>query len=271
MGMSNARRSTPARLDYRDNRLPKIMLVLVISAVPGIFALADDADEMKARIEAQMQSPDRHQWDRRRDEPRKPYETFRFLGLKEGMTTLDVGAYAGYTTEMMSAAVGPSGTVYMQNTEQVIEEYAKGYYDRTIKERLADNRLPNVILHVREYGDIGLEGEIDVAFLGNLIHDFYNRDGEENALAFLRSIHAALKPGGVLGVMDHVGDAGADNGRLHRIDPDIARDLLVRAGFTIDAESDLFANPDDDHSLMVYDETIYLQTDRFLFRARKAD
>lgn len=251
-------------------RIIKLFLA-AFSLLAGQAASADDASEMEARIRQQMASPDRHEWDLRRDVPRKPLETFQFLGLKAGMTALDVGAYAGYTTEMLAAAVGPSGTVYMQNTQEVIEEYAKGYYERTIAERLANNRLPNVILHVREYDRLGLQDQVDVAFLGNILHDFYHRDGEDHALAFLASIRKALKPGGVLGVMDHVGDPDKRNGRLHRIDPDIAKDLLRRAGFTIEAESQLFANPRDDHSLMVYDDAIYLQTDRFLFRAISPD
>ncbi len=251
-------------------RLAKIFLMIVLASMSA-HAFPDDAGEMAARIKKQMSAPDRHAWDIRRDVPRKPVETFRFLGLRTGMVALDIGAYAGYTTEMLSAGVGPEGTVYMQNTQEVIEEYAQGYYDRTIAERLANNRLPNVILHVRAYDDLGLRDEVDVAFLGNLIHDFYYRDGEENALRFLASIRTALKAGGVLGVMDHVGDADQSNGELHRIDPEIARDLLKRAGFRIDAESDLFVNSQDDHSLMVYDDTIYLQTDRFLFRAVSPD
>ncbi len=224
---------------------------------------------MQARIEAQMVVPDRHQFDRRRDVARKPFETFEFLGVREGMTCLDVGAYAGYTSEMLSAAVGPTGTVYLHNTELVLKRYAEGYYDETVSERLAGNRLPNVKLHLAEYDALGLENEIDVAFLGNLLHDFYHRDGRDNALAFLASIRKALKPGGVLGVMDHVGNPGSPNGRLHRIDPAIARDLLLEAGFEIDAESNVFSNPRDDHNLMVYDDKIYLKTDRFLWRAKK--
>ena len=185
------------------------------------------------------------------------------------MTALDVGAYAGYTTEMLAAAVGPGGRVYSHNTETVLYRYADGYYERTMKERLANNRLPNVVLHLREYDDLGLEEEIDFAFLGNLIHDFHNRDGRESTAAFLASIKAALKPGGILGVTDHVGVAGRDNKALHRIEPDIARRLLREAGFVIEAESDLLASDDDDHSLMVYNDAIYLKTDRFMIRARK--
>ena len=232
-------------------------------------AVADDTDPMAVRIAEQQQVPDRHRFDHRRDAARKPYDVFVFLGLEEGMVALDVGAYAGYTTEMLSAAVGPAGKVYSHNTEQVLRSYADGYYDRTMQERLANDRLPNVVLHLREYDDLGLSSEVDVAFLGNLLHDFYYRDGRENAVAFLKSIHNALKPGGVLGVMDHVGIDGQRNSSLHRMKPQDARDLLSESGFVIEAESDLFANPDDDHLVMVYNDDLYLKTDRFLFRARK--
>ena len=230
---------------------------------------ANETDPMAVRIADQQKAADRHESDFRRDAARRPYEVFRFMGLDEGMVALDVGAYAGYTTEMLSAAVGPGGKVYSHNTEEVLKTYADGYYDRTMAERLANDRLPNVELYLREYDDLGLDDEVDFAFLGNLLHDFYYRDGEENALAFLASIHNALKPGGTLGVMDHVGIESEDNKSLHRMTPHLARDLLTRSGFEIDAESDMFANPEDDHRLMVYNDEIYLKTDRFLFRARK--
>ena len=230
---------------------------------------ADETDPMAIRIAEQQVAADRHEFDFRRDATRRPYDLFHFLGLEEGMVALDVGAYAGYTTEMLSAAVGPQGKVYAHNTEKVLKTYADGYYDRTMAERLGNDRLPNVVLYLREYEDLGLDNEVDFAFLGNLLHDFYYRDGEENALAFLASIHEALKPGGVLGVMDHVGIDGEDNKALHRMTPQLARDLLTRSGFEIEATTDMYTNPDDDHSLMVYNDEIYLKTDRFLFRARK--
>ena len=50
----------------------------------------------------------------------------------------------------------------------------------------------------------------------------------------------------------------------------LVRDLLQKAGFVIEAESDLFRSPQDDHRLMVYADEIYLKTDRLLFRAKKA-
>lgn len=241
-----------------------LTLILLITAAPTT-ASADPA--MLARIQAQMAQPDRHEFDLPRDAGRKPYETFVFLGLTEGMTALDVGAYAGYTTEMLAAAVGPNGTVYAHNTERVLQRFADGYYQRTMNERLANNRLPNTVLHVTSYEDFGLPGTVDIAFLGNLLHDFYHQDGRDQAVRFLVAIRQALKPDGVLGLTDHVGRKDQDNASLHRMQPAIARDLLSQAGFVIAVTSDLFSNPNDNHLLMVYNEQIYRQTDRFFFKA----
>ena len=251
--------------------MQQTFLVLVLAVATGFSSVpqAAELDPMAARIQTQMRSSDRHEYDLPRDPHRKPYETFQFLGLNAGMTVMDVAAYAGYTTEMLAAAVGVDGVVYSQNTQRVLERYADGYYQRTMDERLANNRLPNVVLHIHEYEDLGLEGQLDLAFLGNMLHDFYNFEGEEVTLSYLRSIRKALKPGGVLGVTDHVGTAGLNNTDLHRMEPDQARALLEKVGFVIEAESDLFANPKDGHNLQVYEESIYRRTDRFLFRARK--
>ena len=248
----------------------KLYFIFIIVSSFFTQAGADEYAPMQQRIEQQQQAPDRHKWDFRRDEPRKPFESFRFLGLEPGMTVMDVGAAAGYTTEMLAAAVGPEGKVYSHNRARVLYRYADGYYKRTMDERLANNRLPNVVLHVSEYDDLGLEGQLDLAFWGNNFHDYhYNEPGEATALEILLSIKKTLKPGGILGITDHVGTADHDNRELHRIEPDIIRDALKQAGFAIEAESDLFANPADDHSLGVYDDEIYLKTDRVLIRARK--
>ena len=149
-------------------------------------SFANDYDAMQERIRLQMQSPDRHEFDAPKDEFRKAFKVFQFLGLKAGMVCIDVAAYAGYTSELLAAAVGTKGKVYSQNRERVLMNYAEGYYKRTMDERLANDRLPNVVMHLSEYEQIGLVDELDFAFLGNILHDFYHRDGETNALIFLK-------------------------------------------------------------------------------------
>ncbi len=125
------------------------------------------------------------------------------------------------------------------------------------------------MLHITSYDNLELEGIIDIAFLGNLIHDFYHDEGHAQTVAYLKAIAGTLKPNGVLGITDHVGIESRDNAKLHRIAPAVVKKLLADAGLKIMATSDLYANKKDDHSLMVYEESIYRNTDRFFYRVGK--
>jgi len=235
-----------------------------LAAAAALVAIASTAraqDEQEARMRAALAAPERSAENKARDEARKPIETVQFLGIETGMTVLDVIAAGGWFTEVLSAAVGPSGKVYSHNPAFFTQR--EGFVER---ERALHQRLGNVeAIH----GDIaGIDGRIDVAVTAMNVHDLYNNGGEDAALPLLRSIHAALKPGGVLGFIDHVGVAGQDNRALHRLEESVARDLLQKAGFTIEAESDLLANPADDHTKPSSDRSLG-RSDQFLLKARK--
>ena len=140
-----------------------------------------------------------------------------------------------------------------------------------MNDRLRNDRLPNAEFIIGDIDKTGLENVLDIAYWGNNMHDYYNRDGEVYVLKILNSIKAALKPGGILGVTDHVGVAGKDNRKLHRIEPDVLVSLIQQAGFVIEEQPDMFRNADDDHSLNVYNEAIYRRTDRVFIKARIAE
>jgi predicted methyltransferase len=141
-------------------------------------------------------------------------------------------------------------------------------------EKALHDRLGNVTaVHVL-LADAVPAGSVDAAVTAMNLHDVYNgyadqAGGEDQAVGFLKTMYVALKPGGVLGVIDHVGVAGHDNAALHRMLPQQARDALTKAGFIIEAESPLLANPADDHTKLVFDPAIMGHTDQFMFRARK--
>lgn len=218
----------------------------------GLVAFAANAqDEQEARMRAALAAPERSAENKARDEARKPIETIQYLGIKTGDTVIDVAAGGGWFTEVLSAAVGPSGKVYAQNL-------------RGNTERIT--QLGNV-----EPFQGDLPGEIrnaDAAITALNLHDVYNR-GEEDAVTWLRNVFTALKPGGVFGVIDHVGVAGQDNAQLHRLEVSQARDALMKAGFTIEGTSDVLANPEDDHTKRVHDPALERHTDQFLIKARK--
>ena len=101
------------------------------------------------------------------------------------------------------------------------------------------------------------------------LHDSYN--GNPNrALNLLLTLKSYLKPGGVIGITDHVGISRYDNRDLHRMEIEQAVAVSEQAGFIVQS-SDLLRNPRDDHSRSIFDPRLARNTDRFLLRLIKPD
>jgi predicted methyltransferase len=86
------------------------------------------------------------------------------------------------------------------------------------------------------------------------------------------AIYRALKPGGVLLIIDHAAAAGSglrDTDTLHRIDPRSIRAEVTAAGFLFESESNALENPSDNHTLPVFDSSIRHRTDQVVLKFRK--
>jgi predicted methyltransferase len=118
-----------------------------------------------------------------------------------------------------------------------------------------------------------LPSGLDVVFIRQNYHDLYDKFmGPADVAAFNKAVFAALKPGGVYVVLDHAAMAGsgiAATDTLHRIDPARVKSDVLAAGFKLDAESSILANPADDHTKSVFDPSIRNHTDQFLFKFKK--
>jgi predicted methyltransferase len=214
-------------------------------------------------LSAALAKSSRPQADRDRDADRKPAQLMTFLGVERGMTTADLLASRGYMTEVLSVAVGPTGKVYAENPV--------GWPDSELKalgERLANNRLANV---ERIDGVLTAVGpnSLDFAITVMNLHDIYNSAGGAATTQALKSVYDLLKPGGVFGVVDHIGMIGADNAKLHRMTEQQALDVVIAAGFVLEAESNVLARPSDDHTKLVTDPSVRGKTDQFILKFRK--
>lgn len=241
-------------------RIPLLMLLALSSAV----AQAWTVDELAAALQAAARS----EADKARDADRKPAEVLVFAGVQPGMTVLDVMAGGGWYTEVLSVAVGPDGTVYSENPAWLLEAM-NGAPAKALSKRLADGRLPNVVRVDRglEEGKIP-PASIDIALTALNLHDTYDRFGRGAAVSQLRQIARTLKPDGVLILIDHAGLPDQDNARLHRIVPDLVREMVREAGFEIVAEGDMLRHPEDDKTKMVFAKGIRGKTDRFVLKLR---
>ena len=93
----------------------RLQALLALGLVTVLAHVAHAQDEQVTRMRTALASPTRPAENKARDAARKPIETVQFLGIKTGQTVIDMVAAGGWFTEVLSAAVGPSGKVYSQN------------------------------------------------------------------------------------------------------------------------------------------------------------
>jgi len=260
----------------RKTRLLTIVALSLAGSLQGGPAAGESTPATSAdkAIAAAIADPARPAADREQDAVRKPAGILAFLGVAPGQQVLDAFSAGGYYTELLSRVVGADGGVVAYNNPP----YAK-FAEKGIAARYADKRLPNVRQVTTEVDELELPPRsLDAALFVMSYHDMYWRpaDGSwarTDPMQMLRKLHAAMKVGGVVVVQDHVaapgGDVAAVVDKLHRIDPAIVRRDFKAAGFALEAQSDVLAHPDDDHTLGVFDPKIRGRTDQFVMKFRR--
>lgn len=245
------------------------ILVILLALFASNLGIAQDSTALRRALAG----PDRDVSDFVRDEARKPVEVLEFLGIGAGMTVLDVYAAGGYYTFILSKAVGPDGLVYAQNTERGLafredrQEISQG---EALANKIRQGKLSNVRSLVGRVAELDIPpASLDGILLMQTLHDSYN-GSPERSLNLLLELRRLLKPGGVIGITDHIGVAGNNNRELHRMEIEQAIDVSERAGFIVQS-SDLLRNPRDDHSRSIFDPRLARNTDRFLLRLINPD
>lgn len=201
-------------------------------------------------FQALVASPDRSEADRKNDVRRKPAQLLAFYEVRPGMRVADLGAIAGYNTELLARAVGPSGKVYAQN----IPNYAA-----RMDERMKKPVMQNVVPVVREIDD-PLPSEaanLDLVTLNFFYHDTVNLGTDRARMN--RAVFNALKPGGIYIVADHSGRPGTgatETKSLHRIEESMERREIEAAGFRFVGEGGFLRNRDDPRDVPVFKSTI---------------
>lgn len=182
--------------------------------------------------------------DRALDVQRKPQELFDFLGIAPGQKVLEIAAGGGYTTELLAHAVGESGTVYGQNSPFILERFA----EKPWSERLQKPAMKNVVRVDSEFDAPVPAGvsDLDAVLLVLFYHDAVWMKTDRAALN--QKVFAALRPGGIYGVVDHsarASDGVTQSQTLHRIEQSVVVAEVTAAGFELEAEADFLRNPDD--------------------------
>ena len=228
-------------------------------------------EDISTAVAAAVSNPQRPATDIAKDANRKPAEVLSFFSIEPGMTVLDLFSGGGYYTEMLNSLVSEDGKVIAHSNEAYMS-----FVGEAFQKRHTNGRLANTETVIVEVDDIELENNsLDAAMLVLTWHDFMYADPENgwpsiDKNLLVNKLCAAMKPGAVLGLIDHVANSGGDPAQvakdLHRIDPQIVKDSFKDSCFTLDAKAGFLSNPDDDHTLGVFDKAIRGKTDRFVFR-----
>jgi len=242
------------------------------AAAAGLFAFSilggwsATAQEAKAPdYEAIVASPDRSDADRQTDQRRQPAKMLAFTGIKTGMKVLDMGAGAGYSTELLARAVGPGGAVYAQESAFVMER-VKDKFDV----RAQGPAMKNVVHIIRNYDD---PIPPDVSGLDMITFFFAYHDTTYMPVyraAMNQKMFAALKPGGYLIIADHSakpGDGTSVGKTVHRIEESALRQEIEAAGFKLAAEGDFLRHPEDPRDVPVFKPQV--PVDEFVLKYQK--
>lgn len=199
-------------------------------------------------------APDRTDADRKNDDRREPVKLLAFTGVRPGWKVLDMGAGAGYSTEIMARGAAPNGTVYAQNPPDLFPLAKSGF-----AARMEHPAMKNVIAETRPFDD---PLPADVIDLDLITFFFFYHDTTYmpvDRAKMNRALFSALKPGGYLVITDYEAPPGAPvtTGKtLHRLDEDIEKREIEAAGFKLVDEGMFLRNPADTHDFIIFNAKI---------------
>jgi predicted methyltransferase len=234
--------------------MKSVLVALVVAAAP-LAALAQTDHQAHGAHHAGA-APDytaalagahRSEANRARDQYRNPEKTLSFFGLRPDMTVVEVSPGGGWYTEVLAPLV-KDGKLYAAHANPAASERAAQAVAK-FKEKLAANPVYTSVTVTSfgkdHYDSLAPAGSADMVLTFRNVHNWYSADFAPQAF---QAFYKALKPGGVLGVVEH---------RLPEDRPDEAMKtsgymktsavikLAEDAGFKLAGQSEVNANPKD--------------------------
>lgn len=218
-------------------------LALLTGLAVSAPVAADDA------LRATIDDPARPDAERARDEARHPYETLTFFGIKPDMTVVELLPGGGWYTEILAPYLAEQGQYVAGHFDLSIED-APGYFEPAMArwtERVADTERygePIVLpFYPPQSTSLGPDGSAD------MVITFRSTHGWKRSEVFgdvLDAAHAVLKPGGVLGVVQHrLPEDGDDSEFTGYVKQSWVVAMAESHGFRLAESSAINANPKD--------------------------
>jgi predicted methyltransferase len=207
-------------------------------------------DPDAAALEAVLTAEHRSAANRARDAHRHPLETLLFFGIKPDSTVVEVWPGAnGWYTEVLAPLLAERGKLYTPIYGEAPDNPFVAAGNKSFREKLAarPDLYGKVEITALWTGneDIAPPGSADLVLTFRNLHNWMARGMANEAIA---AMHRALKPGGILGVVEHRGVAGKaqdPKATAGYVDEQYAIELIQAAGFELVGRSEINANPRD--------------------------
>lgn len=209
------------------------------------------------RVAMGSQGDHRSESNKARNQYRHPVETLEFFGIKDGMTVMEIWPGGGWYTEILAPAMRDHGKLIIATWDpEVVDQPAYRYeLPKKMKKTFANN--PQV------YDQVGVEyfsppgspslGEVDSVDVVVTFRNTHGWIGGGVAQDIFNEFARVIKPGGILGVVQHRANAGADpavTAKQGYVSEQTVKELAANAGFVFEDSSEVNANSKDskDHS-----------------------
>ncbi len=214
-------------------------------------------------IKQALSGKHRSQKNSARDGFRHPEETLSFFGFKDDMTVVEIWPGGGWYTEVLAPAMKGKGTLYAAHfLHDTPSDYWQGLRKGFIKKMESDPLYEEV--RITEFyptrdsvKKMAPKGTVDLVLTFRNLHNWYESFGEDGIRTAFQGIYDVLKPGGVLGVVEHRMPENFDIDSWDAsgyVKQSMAVKLAQSVGFTLEASSEINANPKDtaDHPTGVW-------------------
>jgi ubiquinone/menaquinone biosynthesis C-methylase UbiE len=202
------------------------------------LALAAGVASLTGPVAAQSPHTHQHsfgnaaQWahvfdDPKRDEWQKPHEVIQALALKPDAVIADIGSGTGYFAVRLANMV-PNGRVYGVDIEPDMVRY--------LAERAKREQRGNLISVGGAPDDPRLPEKVDLMLMVDVLHHIDDRP------RYFRNLHASLKPGGRIAIIDFRLDSPVGPPRAARVAPDRVIAELQAAGYRLASNHDFLPN-----------------------------
>lgn len=203
----------------------------------------------RAAIEEAVAGEHRSEENRARDRYRHPVETLTFFGLEPDMTVVEVWPGRGWYTEILAPALADEGKLYLahldpESDEERYAEVAAEFREWVEAHRDAFGDAEVTVLQPPKT-EIAPPGSADMVLTFRNLHGWMGRGYAQEVFD---AMYTALKPGGILGIVQHRADPGTEQdpeAKTGYVTEEAAIEMAEDAGFVLVDSSEVNANPND--------------------------